>query len=120
MDDPELEAIRQRRIADLQAQAGRGAGGSGDQAVEEQKRAEAEERRQSMLVSVMQPEARERLSRISLVKPEKVGTQKGKACVTACPELKDELGARRHSGPTCWLERVFAGNLSFLSLRNLN
>lgn len=38
---------------------------------EEQKKKEAEERRQVMLQQVMEMEARERLSRIALVKPEK-------------------------------------------------
>lgn len=75
MDDPELEAIRQRRLQELMAQ--RGGSGQGNpqnreqqQAQEEQKR-EAEERRQMMLLRILSAEARERLSRIALVKPEK-------------------------------------------------
>ena len=68
--DPELEAIRQRRMAELQAQRGGGAGGS-SQEEQAAKQQEAEERRQSMLVAIMQPDARERLQRIALVKPEK-------------------------------------------------
>jgi len=74
MDDPELEAIRQRRMQELM---GHGGGGGGapqsreqQQAQEEQKR-EAEEHRQLMLARVLSSEARERLSRIALVKPEK-------------------------------------------------
>eukprot|EP00249_Psilotum_nudum_P000034 c10136_g1_i1 orf=562-951(-) len=73
MDDPELESIRQRRLQELMGQ--RGGGGHSQnkeqqQAQEEQKR-EAEERRQMMLARILSTEARERLSRIALVKPEK-------------------------------------------------
>ncbi|KAH7443484.1 hypothetical protein KP509_02G036700 [Ceratopteris richardii] len=55
---------------------GKGGGGANgqnkeqQQAQEEQKR-EAEERRQMLLARVLSSEARERLSRIALVKPEK-------------------------------------------------
>ena len=70
MSDQELEAIRQRRMAELQAQQG-GAGGADKQAEQEEKRQAAEDRRQSMLVAIMQPDARERLQRIALVKPDK-------------------------------------------------
>ncbi|GJP50796.1 hypothetical protein CLOM_g9959 [Closterium sp. NIES-68] len=79
MDDPELEAIRQRRMREIMAaqggaQAGRGAGGvpspaSGQQ--DESQKREAEERRQMMLAQLMDSSARERLARIALVKPEK-------------------------------------------------
>jgi DNA-binding TFAR19-related protein (PDSD5 family) len=62
-DDPELEAIRQRRMQELM---GHGGGGGGapqsreqQQAQEEQKR-EAEENRQLMLARVLSSEARER------------------------------------------------------------
>ncbi|KAJ7562861.1 hypothetical protein O6H91_03G086800 [Diphasiastrum complanatum] len=75
MDDPELEAIRQRRMQELMAKRGVGAGGNSQnheqqQAQEEQKR-EAEERRQMMLAQIVSSQARERLARIALVKPEK-------------------------------------------------
>ncbi|XP_021764132.1 DNA-binding protein DDB_G0278111-like [Chenopodium quinoa] len=75
MADPELEAIRQRRMQELMAQCG--GGGSGSQQNPEQQKAqeeakmEAEERRQMMLAQIISSEARERLSRIALVKPEK-------------------------------------------------
>ncbi|BFI32119.1 hypothetical protein AXG93_1520s1100 [Marchantia polymorpha subsp. ruderalis] len=79
MDDPELAAIRQRRMQEMMAKSGGGAGAGGQSfpqnkeqqdAQEEQKR-EAEERRQMMLARVLSSEARERLSRIALVKPDK-------------------------------------------------
>eukprot|EP00242_Pyramimonas_sp_CCMP2087_P014949 CAMPEP_0198210070 /NCGR_PEP_ID=MMETSP1445-20131203/19058_1 /TAXON_ID=36898 /ORGANISM="Pyramimonas sp., Strain CCMP2087" /LENGTH=143 /DNA_ID=CAMNT_0043884035 /DNA_START=57 /DNA_END=488 /DNA_ORIENTATION=+ len=86
MDDPQLEAIRQQRMAQLGAQGGmpaaampagampEGMSGGGDpqqqEAQQEQKKAQDQQRAQ-MLQTVLQPAARERLTRISLVKPEK-------------------------------------------------
>lgn len=78
MGDSELDAIRQRRMQELMAQRGGGGGGGGgapqnleqQQAQEEQQR-EAAERRQMMLARVLSSEARERLARIALVKPDK-------------------------------------------------
>ncbi|CAN6701258.1 unnamed protein product [Malus baccata var. baccata] len=64
MADPELEAIRQRRMQELMAQHGQ------HKANEDAKR-EAEERRQMMLSQIVSGEARERIARIALVKPEK-------------------------------------------------
>ncbi|KAJ0611745.1 putative PDCD5-like superfamily protein [Helianthus annuus] len=52
--DPELEAIRQRRMQELVAQRGG-----------------ADERRQMMLTQILSSQAHERLARIALVKPEK-------------------------------------------------
>lgn len=75
MADPELEAIRQRRMQELMAQQGVG-GARGQQNPEQQKanddaKREAEERRQMMLSQILSSDARERLARIALVKPEK-------------------------------------------------
>ncbi|KAL0011573.1 hypothetical protein SO802_006681 [Lithocarpus litseifolius] len=72
MADPELEAIRQRRMQELMGQHGAGNQQNSEQqnAQEEAKR-EAEERRQMMLSQILSAEARERLARIALVKPEK-------------------------------------------------
>ncbi|KAL0310572.1 UNVERIFIED_CONTAM: DNA-binding protein DDB [Sesamum angustifolium] len=71
MADPELEAIRQRRMQ-LMAQRGMGSRQSPEQqkAQEEAKR-DAEEQRQLMLTQILTPEARARLARIALVKPDK-------------------------------------------------
>eukprot|EP00879_Flechtneria_rotunda_P004772 GHRR01005042.1.p1 GENE.GHRR01005042.1~~GHRR01005042.1.p1 ORF type:complete len:133 (+),score=45.63 GHRR01005042.1:211-609(+) len=76
MDDPELEAIRQRRMAELVAKSGGGQAGPGvpspeDAQQQEEARREAEERRRAMLHAVVAPDARERLARIALVKPDK-------------------------------------------------
>ncbi|KAH9311754.1 hypothetical protein KI387_026789, partial [Taxus chinensis] len=70
--DPELEAIRQRRIQEMMAQRGIGNPQSAEQqqAQEEQKR-EAEEKRQLLMSQILSSQARERLARIALVKPEK-------------------------------------------------
>ncbi|XP_038984928.1 DNA-binding protein DDB_G0278111-like isoform X2 [Phoenix dactylifera] len=72
MDDPELATIRQRRMQELMAQHGIGNQQNADQqkAQEDAKR-EAEERRQLMLSQILSAQARERLARIALVKPEK-------------------------------------------------
>nr|GMD87844.1 DNA-binding protein DDB_G0278111 [Ipomoea batatas] len=72
MADPELEAIRQRRMQELMAQHGAGNNQNPDQqkAQDEAKR-EAEDRRQLMLSQILTSEARERVARIALVKPEK-------------------------------------------------
>ncbi|KAM4101131.1 hypothetical protein ACB094_05G120000 [Castanea mollissima] len=72
MADPELEAIRQRRMQELMGQRGVGNQQNSEQqnAQEEAKR-EAEEQRQMMLSQILSAEARERIARIALVKPEK-------------------------------------------------
>ncbi|CAA2967668.1 DNA-binding protein DDB_G0278111-like [Olea europaea var. sylvestris] len=72
MADPELEAIRQRRMQELMAQRGMGSQQNSEQqkAQEEAKR-EAEEQRQMMLSQILTSEARARVARIALVKPEK-------------------------------------------------
>jgi len=69
MDDPELEAIRQKRLAEMQG------GGQQFNPQEAQQREvakkEQEERRQSILIAILTSDARERLSRVALVKPDK-------------------------------------------------
>ncbi|KAI8814818.1 PDCD5-related protein [Cladochytrium replicatum] len=80
MDD-DLAHIRAKRLEQLRAQQGApdagaspaagapggGTGGADDAA----KRAQMEEMRRGMLVQILSNEARERLSRVSIVKPEK-------------------------------------------------
>lgn len=76
-DDPELDAIRQRRMQEIMAKQGGKEGYGGGQMTEEQRQQQqeqqqaAEERRQTMLNQILQPSARERLARIGLVKPDK-------------------------------------------------
>ncbi|XP_044462398.1 DNA-binding protein DDB_G0278111-like [Mangifera indica] len=72
MADPELEAIRQRRMQELMAQQGTGSQQNNEQQkAQEEAQREADEQRQMMLSQILSSEARERLSRIALVKPEK-------------------------------------------------
>ncbi|XP_043700576.1 DNA-binding protein DDB_G0278111 isoform X2 [Telopea speciosissima] len=72
MADPELEAIRQRRMQELMGQRGLGnQQNSEQQKAQEDSKREAEEQRQLMLSQILSSDARERLARIALVKPEK-------------------------------------------------
>eukprot|EP00882_Tetradesmus_deserticola_P018793 GHRQ01020181.1.p2 GENE.GHRQ01020181.1~~GHRQ01020181.1.p2 ORF type:complete len:114 (+),score=31.82 GHRQ01020181.1:169-510(+) len=76
MDDPELEAIRQRRMAEMMAARGGAPGAPGmpspeDAEQQEEARRAAEEQRRTMLHAVMAADARERLARVALVKPDK-------------------------------------------------
>ncbi|GAV64941.1 dsDNA_bind domain-containing protein [Cephalotus follicularis] len=72
MADPELEAIRQRRMQELMGQQRMGNGqNSEQQKAQDDAKREADERRQMMLSQILSAEARERLARIALVKPEK-------------------------------------------------
>lgn len=72
MSDAELERIKQARLAQLSQQYGGSIPGSKEeQAAAEEKKRSAEDQRVAMLASVLKPEARERLARIALVKPDK-------------------------------------------------
>ncbi|KAF8408963.1 hypothetical protein HHK36_005033 [Tetracentron sinense] len=72
MADPELEAIRQRRMQELMTQHGMGNQQNPEQQkAQEDAKMEADERRQMMLSQLLSSQARERLARIALVKPEK-------------------------------------------------
>ncbi|EIM90284.1 DNA-binding TFAR19-like protein [Stereum hirsutum FP-91666 SS1] len=72
MADPELAALRAARLNQLQ-QSGGPAGGAGGQGGEEEaaNRQREEQMRGDLLATVLEPAARERLSRISLVSPER-------------------------------------------------
>lgn len=76
MADSELDAIRAKRLAELQQQAGgqpRGmtGGDAGDRNSAEEQRQKQEEMRNAMLTSLLTQEARARLNTIALTKPEK-------------------------------------------------
>ncbi|KAJ3489935.1 hypothetical protein NLI96_g1790 [Meripilus lineatus] len=69
MEDPELAAIRAARMSQLQQQQGPAPGGNGGE--EETKRAAEDQMRRDLLATVLDSAARERLSRIALVSPER-------------------------------------------------
>ncbi|KAI3871554.1 hypothetical protein MKX03_005737, partial [Papaver bracteatum] len=72
MADPELEAIRQRRMQEIMAQHGAGNQQNPEQqTAQKDAKREADEWRQLMLSQILTSQARERIARISLVKPEK-------------------------------------------------
>ncbi|GAA5890319.1 hypothetical protein JCM5296_002787 [Sporobolomyces johnsonii] len=79
--DADLEAIRQKRMAELQGSSAPGgpsrgmpvggAAGAGDAEDAAQKMAQEEEQRRTVMSQILSAEARERLSRIALVKPDR-------------------------------------------------
>eukprot|EP00696_Hemimastix_kukwesjijk_P018833 gnl/Hemi2/7866_TR2716_c0_g1_i2.p1 gnl/Hemi2/7866_TR2716_c0_g1~~gnl/Hemi2/7866_TR2716_c0_g1_i2.p1 ORF type:complete len:129 (-),score=50.55 gnl/Hemi2/7866_TR2716_c0_g1_i2:262-648(-) len=74
MADDEYEQIKAARMAELKSQFGGGGGGGmggADAAQQAEQAKQQEERRQTMVMQVITAEARERLSRIALVKPDK-------------------------------------------------
>ncbi|KLO10643.1 DNA-binding TFAR19-related protein [Schizopora paradoxa] len=76
MDDQELAAIRAARLQQLQQQGGISNGGGepegeDPEAAAAQRRTE-EEMKRAILAQILEPAARERLSRISLVSPTRV------------------------------------------------
>ncbi|CAG5025860.1 unnamed protein product [Parnassius apollo] len=70
MDDPELEQIRQQRLAQLQSQHG-GTGDPSHAKAQEEKMKAMEEAKHSILAQVLSQDARARLNTIKIGKPEK-------------------------------------------------
>lgn len=67
MEDPELEAIRQRRMAELQQQAQ-------NQAAQEEQAKRMEMQKQNALRQILTTEARQRLANIRLANPQMADT----------------------------------------------
>ena len=110
-DDPELEAIRQRRMAQMMAQQGGGSGGPGGKApasaeemeVQAEQREAAEEQRRAMLMNIMQTQARDRRASAVSATRDAAGTcppAHQAACLPAfLPFFLVRMPARRHSLP---------------------
>lgn len=65
--DPELEAIRKKRLEELSKQSSLNPSSTTNQAGSQ----EQEEQRSNLLIQILDAQARQRLNRICLVKPEK-------------------------------------------------
>jgi programmed cell death protein 5 len=65
MEDPELEALRQKRMAEIQQQQS-----GNNQAAHEERAKQFEMQKQAVLRQILTPEARDRLANIKLANPE--------------------------------------------------
>ncbi|MFW9921421.1 MAG: DNA-binding protein [Candidatus Thorarchaeota archaeon] len=63
VSDDELDAIRQRKLAEIQQQAA-------EEQIAEQQSAEANAQKEAILRQILTPEARQRLTNIRMVKPQ--------------------------------------------------
>ncbi|KAI2807007.1 hypothetical protein RDWZM_006265 [Blomia tropicalis] len=76
MNDPELEAIRARRLAELQKQSSQGGAANGQMQMEQQRANQERQQkeddfRNTILSQILSQEARARLSNIALAKPDR-------------------------------------------------
>lgn len=81
MADPDLEAIRARRMAELQRQHGNNQQISKEEA--EQKKMQQEEMKHSILSQILNQSARARLNTIAVAKPEKAKMVENMLCQMA-------------------------------------
>ncbi|GAB1601884.1 programmed cell death protein 5-like [Argonauta hians] len=91
MADPELEAIRARRMAELQKQRG-GTNNRQSKEAEEQKLQQQEELKNTILSQVLDQYARARLNTIAVAKPDKAKMIEGMLCQMATTgQLREKL-----------------------------
>ena len=69
MNDPELEALRQRRMAEMQQQSGSQQQQMAQQQQAQEQREQIDAQRQAVLRQILTPEARDRLANVKLADP---------------------------------------------------
>ena len=91
--------ITPEQLSQMQGSAPGGGLTPGDAQNANKKKQEQEGQRQDMLTRMMAPEAKERLNRISLVKPDKVWTHPFSSPAAACSHVPH---GRRHASWRTW------------------
>ncbi|HKM09954.1 MAG TPA: DNA-binding protein [Candidatus Methanomethylophilaceae archaeon] len=74
MDDPELRALREKRMAEMQQQSGYQPQQMAQQQQAEEQEARAEAQRQAILRQILTPEARDRMANVKLADPQHAGS----------------------------------------------
>ena len=108
MGDDELSELRKRRMAQLQQQAGDQQAMQAE--LERQERAKSQ--MHMVLMSILEPDARERLNTIKLTKPEFAGSVEQQACPARperAPQEQDHgFAAQRTAQAACTAKRDYS------------